>query len=101
MYYCLYIGLVIEMYWNCDGAYVLLLVHNTAPPLFFHFFLFLIRYRRHIWYSRQYAMSIVEPVTKDGISSLCNLSAPPSEGFTPVYVLVKCSSKLILKLNNA
>ena len=42
-------------------------------------------------------MSIDEPITKDGISSLCNLSAPPTEGFTPVLQLIdmqkKCTAK--------
>jgi len=42
-------------------------------------------------------MSIDEPLTKDGISSLCNLSAPPTEGFTPVLQLIdmqkKCTAK--------
>jgi len=33
-------------------------------------------------------MSIIEPETKDGFSSLCNLSAPPSVGFTPVLQLI-------------
>ena len=44
MYYCLYIGLVIVMYWNCDGAYLLLLGRplsntktKTRPALVFVF----------------------------------------------------------------
>jgi len=41
----------------------------------------------------------MSPLTNDGVSSLCNLSNPPPEDFTPVVQLIDLQIFFLLQTN--